>query len=129
LIAILLVAVYLPGSISTNPDPTPDTNSGSADQKSKFSRIDFKGSVLFALTILALLLPIELGGVKFPWSHPIILSLVALSVVFLFVFIAVEKREAEPILPLEIFHKRDAVFSFLIIGFQTAAQLSVCTLF
>jgi len=76
--------------------------------------------------VLALLLPIELGGDKFPWTHPIIISLFALSGVLLVLFIAVEKREKEPILPLEIFHRRDAVLSFLIMGLQVAAQISVC---
>jgi hypothetical protein len=116
----LLVTVYLPGS---------PANEDSADivdsQKSKFSRVDFKGSVLFALTILALLLPMELGGSKLPWAHPAIISLFALSAVLLVVFIAVERKQEEPILPLEIFHRRDAVISYVILGLQTAAQLGV----
>lgn len=126
LLAIFLVAIFLPNLTSTNTDTLAPVDLSSANQKSKFSRIDFKGSILFALTILALLLPIELAGTKLPWSHPIILSLLVLSGVLLFVFVAVEKRQEEPILPLEIFHKRDAVLSFLILGFQTAAQLGVC---
>ena len=71
--------------------------------------------------------PLELGGVRLPWTHPIILALFALSVVLLFLFVEVEKREAEPILPLEMFSKRDAVISFLILGLQSAAQMSVST--
>jgi len=77
--------------------------------------------------ILAMMFPLELGGVKLPWTHPIILSLFVLSVILLFLFVQVEKREAEPILPLEIFLKRDAVISFLILGLQSAAQMSVST--
>jgi ABC-type transport system involved in cytochrome c biogenesis permease subunit len=116
----LLVAVYLPGS------PTKEDSADIVDsQKSKLNRVDFKGSVLFALTILALLLPMELGGSKLPWTHPIIPSLFTLSVLLLFVFVAVEKQQEEPILPLEIFHKRDAVISYVILGLQTAAQLGV----
>jgi hypothetical protein len=115
--------VSLPGSA----DPkSSDTVNDTASQKSKLRRIDFKGSILFALAILALLLPIELGGVKLPWSHPAIFALFGLSAVLLFGFVLVETRQEEPILPLEIFHRRDAVFSFAIIGLQTAAQLGVC---
>ncbi|KAL2264168.1 hypothetical protein VTK26DRAFT_1286 [Humicola hyalothermophila] len=121
-LAIVLVAVYLPNLSSAGPDSLAPVDHVS---KSKFSRIDFKGSVLFALTVLALLLPIELAGNTLPWSHPTIPSLVALSAVFLFVFVAVEKRQREPILPLAIFKRRDAVLSFLILGFQTAAQLGL----
>ncbi|KAK3305409.1 major facilitator superfamily domain-containing protein [Chaetomium strumarium] len=132
-IAILLVIVCLPSaSPLTDSKPTQQTDNGLASQESslasqesKFSRIDFKGSVLFTLTILALLLPVELGGVKLPWSHPAIAALFIASVALLVVFVAVEKRQEEPILPLEIFHRRDAVFSFLILGLQLAAQLGL----
>ncbi|KAK0610573.1 major facilitator superfamily domain-containing protein [Bombardia bombarda] len=122
-VAIVLCAAYLPGGTND-----PEDLSDSAilvTKKSKFSRIDFKGSFIFALTVLALLLPTEIGGVRLPWSHPIIVGLFALSLVLLFLFIEVEKRQEEPILPLEIFHKRDAVLSFLIAGLQTAAQLAL----
>lgn len=126
-VAILLVAASLPGSSTpTDTGFSPGAvDGGPADQKSKFRRIDFKGSILFALAVLALLLPIELGGSKLSWSHPLIPSLVALSAVLLFVFVLVEKRQEEPILPLEIFQRRDAVLSFFILGLQTAAQLGV----
>ena len=122
-LAIALCAVYLPGPPA---EMGSDANStASSNPRSKFSRIDFKGSFLFAAMVLALLFPIELGGTKLPWTHPIILSLFILSGILLFLFIRVERREEEPILPLEIFHRKDAVLSFLIMGFQTAAQISV----
>ncbi|KAK0648884.1 major facilitator superfamily domain-containing protein [Cercophora newfieldiana] len=121
--AIVLVALYLPKPPSeAESDTSSDASSG---KKSKWSRIDFSGSVIFAAMVLALLLPIELGGVKFPWTHPIIISLFTLSGILLALFIFVEKREEEPILPLEIFHRRDAVLSFLVMGFQMAAQISL----
>lgn len=123
--AIILVAIYLP----SHTEPTSDfvsTSSAEAEiRKSKFSRIDFKGSFIFAFMILALLTPIELGGVKLPWSSPITISLISFSFVLIAVFVAVEKRQEEPILPLEIFHQRDAVISYLILGLQTAAQLGL----
>ncbi|KAK3904695.1 major facilitator superfamily domain-containing protein [Staphylotrichum tortipilum] len=122
-LAILLVIIYLPGAPA--PSASDDSGNNTTGQKSKLARIDFKGSILFALVVLTLLLPIEIGGVKLPWTHPYILSLFALSAVLLFVFIAVEKRQEEPILPLEIFHRRDAVFSFAILGMQSAAQLGL----
>ncbi|KAG7284035.1 hypothetical protein NEMBOFW57_010394 [Staphylotrichum longicolle] len=124
ILAIVLVIIYLP-SPPADSEVSDAPNGSAASQKSKLQRIDFQGSILFALAVLALLLPIELGGVKFPWSHPFIISLFAVSAVLVFVFIAVEKRQAEPILPLEIFHRRDAVFSFAILGCQTAAQLGL----
>ena len=63
----------------TRPTTTNGEQSPDSSQKSKFSRIDFKGSFIFALMILALLLPISIGGVNVPWSHPIVGSLVVIS--------------------------------------------------
>lgn len=121
-LAIILCSAYLPSHTST----VDETDAAVAQlNKSKFSRIDFKGSFIFAALVLALLLPIELGGVSIPWSHPVIFILLGASAVFLALFIVVEKRQAEPILPLEIFHSKDAILSFLILGFQTAAQLGM----
>lgn len=91
----------------------------------QLGRIDFKGCIIFTAMILAFLTPTELGGVHLPWSHPIIISLFAASIALLALFIWVEKRAAEPIIPLEIFHKRDAVLSYLVMGVQTAAQVGV----
>jgi hypothetical protein len=122
-LAIVLVAVYLPASPSQPQSGTsPDTPE---EGPRKWGRIDFKGSFVFASMVLALLLPIELGGERLPWTHPFVITLFLLSGVLLAVFVKIEKHEKEPILPLEIFHRRDAVLSFLIMGLQMAAQLSV----
>ncbi|KAK3484641.1 major facilitator superfamily domain-containing protein [Neurospora hispaniola] len=120
-LAIILCSAYLPSYTST----LDETDDATQLKKSKFSRIDFKGSFIFAALVLALLLPIELGGVKIPWSHPLIFVFLGASVILLVSFIAVERRQAEPILPLEIFHSKDAILSFLILGLQTAAQLGL----
>ncbi|KAK1833433.1 major facilitator superfamily-domain-containing protein [Podospora conica] len=139
--AIIFGAVYLPDIVPSSSEPsTPTTSSprmvaphsGSPTSTdsvvkhgSKFHRIDFKGSFIFAAMILSLLVPIELGGVKLPWSHPLIAALFALSGFLLYLFVVVERRAEEPILPLEIFASRDAVLSFSIMGLQLAAQLSL----
>ncbi|KAJ4416609.1 hypothetical protein N0V85_002210 [Neurospora sp. IMI 360204] len=120
-LAIILCSAYLPNHTST----LDETDVATQLKKSKFSRIDFKGAFIFAALVLALLLPLELGGVNIPWSHPLIFVLLGASVILLVLFIAVEKRQAEPILPLEIFHSKDAILSFLILGLQTAAQLGL----
>ncbi|KAK3989764.1 major facilitator superfamily domain-containing protein [Cladorrhinum sp. PSN332] len=127
LVAIVLVGAYLPNVISKDSDSATSVETRSSDepQKSKLSRIDFKGSFIFAAMILAILAPIELGGNKYPWSHPIIVGTFLTGIVLIYVFIKVEQAQEEPILPLEIFHKRDAVLSFLILGLQTAAQLGL----
>lgn len=122
--ALILCAICLPASTPTHVSP----DSGDALPKSAWQqlyRIDFRGAFLFGAMILAFLVPTELGGDHLPWGHPIIIILFASSIVLLMIFIAVEKRTEEPIIPLEIFHNRDAVLSYLILGLQGAAQIGV----
>ncbi|KAL2268224.1 hypothetical protein VTJ83DRAFT_3070 [Remersonia thermophila] len=147
ILAIFLVQIYLPGpspaSSSSSPPGSPGfdaaadgaspsssttpsrANSICSTTSSKLGRVDFKGSILLALTILAFLLPVELGGGRLSWTHPLVLGLFLLSPVLLYWFIGVEKRQPEPILPLEIFQLRDAVISYLILGLQTGAQVGL----
>lgn len=122
--ALILCAICLPASTPTHVSP----DSGDDLPKSAWQqlyRIDFRGAFLFGAMILAFLVPTELGGDHLPWGHPIIIILFASSIVLLMVFIAVEKRTEEPIIPLEIFHNRDAVLSYLILGLQGAAQIGM----
>ncbi|OIW22677.1 MFS general substrate transporter [Coniochaeta ligniaria NRRL 30616] len=122
--ALILCAICLPAS-------TPKriaSESGDGSSKTAWQllhRIDFRGAFLFGLMILAFLVPAELGGDHLPWGHPIIISLFASSIALLFIFIAVERRTEEPIIPLEIFHNRDAVLSYIILGLQGAAQIGM----
>lgn len=92
----------------------------------RLARIDFLGAALMAAMTLFFLLPIEIGGVKLPWSHPVVLVLFGLSVVLAILFVMTEVWWAkEPIFPLQLLRQRDAVASYLIMGFQVAAQLGV----
>ncbi|KAJ9150167.1 MFS general substrate transporter [Coniochaeta hoffmannii] len=117
--ALILCAICLPASAPNH------GNSSSETAWQRLRRIDFKGAAIFGAMILAFLVPAELGGAHLPWSHPVISILFASSIVLLFIFIAVEKRTDEPIIPLEIFHNRDAVLSYLIMGLQGAAQIGM----
>ncbi|WP_097866493.1 MDR family MFS transporter [Streptomyces sp. rh34] len=82
--------------------------------------IDYLGTFLIASVATALVLVASLGGTTWAWSSPQIIGLAVLAVVLLVVFIAVERRAAEPVLPLKLFRIRTfslvAVISF-VIGF------------
>jgi hypothetical protein len=110
-------------------DSVPGRDSGSnqhPNESGKLSRIDFLGASLLAVFILLFLLPLELGGEEVTWSHPLIPGLFVGAVVFLVLFVHVEKRcTKEPILDLDLFKQRDVVICLLIIAFQSAAQLGV----
>ncbi|MFJ9886412.1 DHA2 family efflux MFS transporter permease subunit [Streptomyces sp. NPDC091287] len=82
--------------------------------------IDYLGTFLIAAVATALVLVASLGGTTWAWSSPQIIGLAVLAVVLLVAFIAVERRAAEPVLPLKLFRIRTfalvAVISF-VIGF------------
>ncbi|KAL0767203.1 hypothetical protein CaCOL14_010053 [Colletotrichum acutatum] len=95
-------------------------------EKSSLARIDFLGAALLALFILTFLLPIEIGGTKIPWSHPLIFILFGVAAVFGGLFAAVEEWWAkEPIFPLELLKHRDIILTYVISGGQVAAQLGL----
>ncbi|KAI3317826.1 MFS general substrate transporter [Xylariaceae sp. AK1471] len=94
--------------------------------KSWLSRVDLSGSLLLGAAVLLLMLPIEIGGVKVPWTHPIVLGLFGAGFLTLGVFVVNEARWAEePAFPLRLIKHRDIFSSYLVICFLAAAQTSL----
>jgi len=65
--------------------------------------IDWTGAVLLTIWISALVLITGWGGSRYPWSSWQIIGLGALTVLALATFVAVERKAAEPIMPLTVF--------------------------
>ncbi|GGZ73395.1 MDR family MFS transporter [Streptomyces subrutilus] len=82
--------------------------------------IDYLGTFLIASVATCLVLVASLGG-TWGWGSPEIIGLAVLGVVLLVAFVFVERRAAEPVLPLGLFHIRTftlcSVISF-IVGFS-----------
>ncbi|AWT43000.1 MULTISPECIES: MDR family MFS transporter [Streptomyces] len=82
--------------------------------------IDYLGTLLIASVATCLVLVASLGGTTWAWDSPQIIGLAVLGVVLAVVFTVVERRAAEPVLPLKLFRIRtftlSAVISF-IVGF------------
>ncbi|MDG4784691.1 MDR family MFS transporter [Micromonospora sp. WMMD1102] len=79
-------------------------------------RIDWLGAALLSVGITAIVLVTTWGGNEYDWTSGQILGLAALAVLALAGFALVERRVAEPILPLSLFANRNfAVIS--VIGF------------
>ncbi|WP_406203457.1 MULTISPECIES: MDR family MFS transporter [unclassified Streptomyces] len=82
--------------------------------------IDYLGTFLIASVATCLVLVASLGGTTWAWGSVQIVGLAVLGVVLAFAFVAVERRAAEPVLPLKLFRVRtfslSAVISF-IVGF------------
>src|SRR4051812_37720198 len=95
-------------------------------------RIDYAGAVLLAVALSAIILVTDLGGTTYPWSSPIVVAIGALGLVSLALFLVVERRAAEPVLPLHLF--RNAAFSVtsvvaLIVGFAMFGSITYLPLY
>ena len=64
---------------------------------------DYGGTAVFAGAISALLIGLIEAGRGASWWRPSVLALLGLSVVLLAVFIMIERRAAEPVVPLALF--------------------------
>ncbi|KUO96802.1 MDR family MFS transporter [Ferroacidibacillus organovorans] len=69
----------------------------------KNHRIDILGALLFLVGISSLLFAILSGGQTIAWNSPVLLGLLAVSAVSLALFLFVESRAIEPMLPLSLF--------------------------
>jgi EmrB/QacA subfamily drug resistance transporter len=95
-------------------------------------RIDWLGAALLSVGITAIVLITTWGGNEYDWLSPQILVLAALVVVSVAVLIPVERRAAEPILPLNLFANRNFTLISLIgflLGFAMFGAMNFIPLF
>jgi EmrB/QacA subfamily drug resistance transporter len=82
--------------------------------------IDYLGILLIGVAATGLTLVTTWGGNQYAWTSPIIVAMAVGSVIALVLFVLVEQRAAEPLLPIRLFRSRVftvcTVLSF-IIGF------------
>jgi EmrB/QacA subfamily drug resistance transporter len=71
--------------------------------------VDYLGIILITLGASGLTLVTSWGGTTYPWLSPTIIWLAAGSVVALVLFVLVERRAPEPVLPIRLF--RNPVFA------------------
>ncbi|TVT19582.1 MFS transporter [Amycolatopsis acidiphila] len=83
-------------------------------------RIDYLGILLIALAATGLTLVTSWGGTEYPWTSPTIIGMAVGSIVLLVLFVLVELRAEEPMLPMRLFRGRvftvASVLSF-VVGF------------
>ncbi|MET1034450.1 MAG: MDR family MFS transporter [Arthrobacter sp.] len=70
-------------------------------------RIDYAGMMLIAVATTALVLVGTWGGATYAWGSPVILGLAATAVAAAVVFVVVESRVSEPVMPLMLFRDRN----------------------
>ncbi|MGW2405463.1 MFS transporter [Streptomyces sp. NPDC001739] len=90
-------------------------------------RIDYLGTVTIAAVAACFVLMTSLGGVSYPWFSWQIIGFGALGVVLLVAFVLIERRAAEPVIPLRLFRLRTfsltAVIGF-VIGFAMFGSMT-----
>ncbi|NKX54173.1 MDR family MFS transporter [Arthrobacter mobilis] len=77
-------------------------------------RLDYPGAVLLALASTALILLTSWAGAGRAWDSPVAIWLGAAAAVAAVLFAAVERRAAEPVLPLQLFRHRNFTLPVLI---------------
>lgn len=74
-------------------------------------RVDVAGMALIAVFTSAVVLIAAWGGHQYEWTSPVILGLGAAALVAGTIFVFVERRAAEPIIPMSLFRDRNFVLS------------------
>lgn len=69
-------------------------------------KIDYLGTILLVFSCITVMLAMEWGGKDYAWNSWQIIGLFALFVIGTILFILVERKAAEPVLPLGIFKNR-----------------------
>jgi EmrB/QacA subfamily drug resistance transporter len=89
--------------------------------------VDYWGVLFVALGATGLTLATSWGGTQYAWNSPVIIGLFVGSAIAIVVFVFVENRAAEPILPMRLFKSRvfaiSSVLSF-IVGFAMMGALT-----
>ena len=78
----------------------------------KDARLDYAGAALLSITIASLMIGLEEG--RTGWTEGHVLALFALALVGLGIFLLIEKRAAEPMIPLHLFSNKIVLRSALL---------------
>ena len=68
--------------------------------------IDYLGAAIVVASVTSFLLYTSWAGTQYGWTDPVSLALLTLGIVLAGVFVLVESRATEPILPLRLFRNR-----------------------
>jgi EmrB/QacA subfamily drug resistance transporter len=94
--------------------------------------IDYLGATALTLSASLLVLFTSLGGTSYPWGSPTIIAFGIAGAVILGVFVLIERRATEPVLPLHLFSLRafsvTSVVGF-IVGFAMFGAITYLPVF
>ncbi|MCJ1291270.1 hypothetical protein MMC34_002813 [Xylographa carneopallida] len=94
--------------------------------RARWRRIDWLGAFTLISTLVLLLLGLNSGGNVVPWTHPLVLTTLPLSIVSLLIFIYVESNYAdEPVIPVRLLLNRTVLSACLTNWFLTMATFGI----
>jgi EmrB/QacA subfamily drug resistance transporter len=77
-------------------------------------KVDYFGAVAMMLFITSLILALNWAGVDYAWNSPTIIGLFCFTAAMFVLFIFIERRVEEPIIPLALFRNRVVVVSSIV---------------
>jgi EmrB/QacA subfamily drug resistance transporter len=102
LIAVAALLIFLPANLSVR--------TGTWNGWGTLRHIDFLGAMLCAIATICLLLGLTWGGEQVSnWASPQVISMLVVATLLLVLFLFIESKAQEPILPLNLF--RNPIFS------------------
>jgi EmrB/QacA subfamily drug resistance transporter len=90
-------------------------------------KIDYWGITTLTLAVVSLMLALSWGGAIYSWSSPVIVGLFACSVATLIIFITIETRVEEPVIPFSLFKNRTVAISLIITLIAGAGMFGAVT--
>jgi len=91
-------------------------------------RIDYAGVTTLILTVVPIMLALSWGGAQYPWDSLLVIGLFVFSAIMLLLFILIESRVEEPIIPLGLF-KNQIVAISIIVAFLSSFVMFATTTF
>lgn len=79
----------------------------------RIHRLDYAGMALLVLIVAPLLIGLSLGGIQYEWLSLQVIGILAFAAVMILVFVAVERRASDPIMPLSIYSNRTVSVSLV----------------
>jgi EmrB/QacA subfamily drug resistance transporter len=95
-------------------------------------QIDYLGAGVLSGAVVALILLLTWGGTTYAWGSATILGLIAASAILFVLFVVIERRVAEPTVPMHLFKNSVFRISFsagAIVGFAMFGALTFLPLF
>jgi EmrB/QacA subfamily drug resistance transporter len=101
-------------------------------KSSEHQQIDYLGAGLLAVALASLVLACTWGGTTYPWGSTEIIGLFSAAIVFVILFVAIERRAREAVLPPSLFRNRTFAVSSgmgLVVGFALFGSITYLSLY